>query len=186
MKKEKAIEILRKHKAKLGDRQTLNDDWIKLAADYLKKFLGEEVEMYKSMSNNMNSSFHSIHFRGNFRDNPRFDRKIAEHGRTIDNAIEYIRNNGVKKVKKTNFLYTMNPVALAAYITAIITTISSGGYWLGYTNAKQEYRVEIKELKLEREKLLLRVDLLSSPETLIIHTEGESGNGDNGKPNEKE
>lgn len=136
-KKQIAIDILEKHKAKLNDLNNHNSTWYAMLSDLIAKYIGKESLLYNSAS-----GWYSFAKRGS-KDH------LKEAHEIIDNAIDYINANDVKK--ETSIWRVLEAIN-QRILWSIITLICGALFWGGFEYAKFKQIHIVNELLIENQK----------------------------------
>lgn len=152
MKKEKAIEILNLRKEiLLNITPSVKDDWLAVTQDYIGNFLGSHTKVY--------TAFGEITFLISHRISPELQQKRRKDAinsaiRIIDDAINYIENNGLYKADKPNWICRLSDRWVTFILSIILLTATSSFYVLGTRHASEatlkanyELQLQIKDLK---------------------------------------
>lgn len=143
--KKKAIDALKKQKAKLDDKKYYNDwDWIAQTTDIISKYIGKDSALYTAI----------IQFKfgvltdgslSNEQIRHGFDAKVRTAKRYVDNCIEYIELNGIKKETKVNLLQKLSDKV----VWSIFVGIATFGFFLG--NFLKKVEIDKEKIKLEEQ-----------------------------------
>jgi len=145
-RKKIAIKAFEVQKEKLNNNQYYNDsDWVAQTSDIAKKYIGGDSSQYAYITNfkfgiykfnPLESDSEQMHFE--------LDRKVRKAERYINNCIEYIKLNGIKKEPKINFIQKLSDRVVWSILVAIATL----AYFIG--SQVKSYQIDKEKIKLEQ------------------------------------
>jgi hypothetical protein len=145
MTTKQAIEILKRQRDKLDDKNLPNDDtWVFQTASFVKDFFGEDSTEYNWISQfefrTLVSSYWSDEQRrAAINDKPRQAKQF------LNDCIDTIKIKGPYKPPKTNFLNAISDTALWTLIPLIGTILFSSGFFIG------QYSTDLKNIELRQD-----------------------------------
>ena len=151
MKPTKAIKILIRQRDKVLSRDHQNDYiWITQTTYYIKEIFGEDSEQHRFIQKFSFNPGLSLSTFPKDQTRSEADRLKASAVRFLNTCIEAIKDIGVQKPSKQNFLSGLSDSIIAVIIGLLITVPGATGYFLGQyhsDNEKVNLLWENKELK---------------------------------------
>ncbi len=139
--KAEAIRLLRKHRAKVDQRDMDIYQWLRYAADLTDKYVGPETQLREGWNTLINY------------DVPNHRQRATN---LIDQCIESIEDNGVYRPENKNFLMTLSNEALITLIIGVLLSSIAGSWYLGL--GYNQFRVD----KLNETNLRLESEIRQS------------------------
>lgn len=158
MNKKNAIKILEVQKSKLENNSIYKDEtWVFQTASYIKDFFGENSTEYSFISQ-FNFMVKVLNTTSNDETLRLLNEKKEKVATFIDNCIETIRNKGILKEEKVNFLNRLGNGPLVAIIVFIVPSLIGLGFYFGTEKINQD-NIVLKEIN---KKTIASFDSLTS------------------------
>ena len=138
-KDRKAKNSLIKHRNKLDSPADFDSAWVSKLSDLLREYIGPESLLHKSAK-----GWYSIANRGNVS-------HMKDCVKILENAVEFIEDNGVKK--ESSFWRTLektNGSVIATVAFFIVNIIFFSGYYIAdYQKVKSNFEILVENEKLK-------------------------------------
>lgn len=145
MTTEKAIEILIRQRDKVVDKDHYNDEtWVFHTASHIKDFFGEDSTEYSFISQFKftvigNSAMSNEQWRSDL------DHQQDKALKFIDNCIQTIKDKGLYRPPRQNFLQRLNDTWLTTILVLVLSGIGTVTFLIG------QYTAGLENIELERD-----------------------------------
>jgi len=169
MNKKKVIKVLEQQKAKILDKNHYNDEtWVFQTASYIKDIFGEKSTEYDYISR-FTFTVQVLNTTPKEEIGLLIQMKEDKVIKFINNCIETIKNKGIIKPTKMNFLNKLNNGILIAIITFAVPSLIGIGFYFG-TEKINENNIELKAANKSIVKSYDSLEAIITNQSITIDT----------------